>query len=207
MKSSNLTEPPKASYAKTSRLPNHSEALLLTVFSETNEHMRNAEQKQLTVTGAYFGIVAVVISLLPGGAITLLAARAESALLYLFMTIVGCCVFIYQAWCRVWKEHYLRVVCRIAKTWDLPDEMVPYWLREAPEISKSIAFKANVDNIIVYLTFTLNSSLIALIVYQALALLSLRNSIIAVVLLLSAYASFIVWAHFLMLNRRDALHA
>ena len=136
-----------------------------------------------------------------------MAARPESAFLYLFMAVVGCCVLIYQAWCRVWKEHYLRVVCSIARTWELPDTMLPYWLRKAPEIPNRAAFRANIDNTIVYLTFALNTALVALVAYQVLALLPYGRAVVVAVLLLAAYLSFLVWVYLLMLNRRDALHA
>jgi hypothetical protein len=180
---------------------------LLAVFAETNQHMRNAEQKQLTVTGAYFGIVTVVVSLLPRGTTTFQKPSEDSAVLYLFMAIVGCCVFLYQAWCRVWKEHYLRVVWSIAQLWELPDNLVPYWLRESPSVSRMMAFRANVDNTIVYLTFALNSVLVAIAAFQALVLYPTGGGTLMAYGLWALYLLFIGWVHFLMLNKRDVLRA
>lgn len=195
-----------SSHVKTAHAPSQAEAQLA-VFAETNEHMRNAEQKQLAITGAYFGIVAVVVSLLPGGAITVLTARVGSAFLYLFMSVIGCSVFVYQAWCRVWKEHYLRIVCRIAQTWELPAEMLPYWLRQPPANSRRAAFKPNVDNTMMYLTFALNTLLVGLVAYQVLALLPYPRAVLGVILVVSSYFIFILWVFLLMLNRRDILRA
>lgn len=201
------TDRPTASLKGTAEIIAYRREELLAVFTETNEHMRNAEQKQLTVTGAYFGIIAVVVSLLPGGAERVLRPTRENAASYLFMVIVGCCVFLYQAWCRVWKEHYLRVVCDIAQLWELPDNVLPYWLRESPSVSPRLAFRAHVDNTFVYLTFALNSIFVSIVAFQVLALYPAGGGSLMASGLSALYLLFIGWVHLLMLNKRDMLRA
>jgi len=184
-------------------VPTHD--VLFAVFAQTNEHMRNAEQKQLFVTGGYLAIVAGVLSLLSGHAITILLPRSESALVYTFLALVGCCVFVYQVWCRVWKEHYLDIICRIAQTWSLPRELVPYWLRGLPKSPRRGLRKFNVDNTLVYLTALLNTAIVGLASYQATSLLrSPYNYVLAVVGSL-AYLFFLVAMERLIENQGDNL--
>jgi hypothetical protein len=201
-----LPRRPDGEQTKSFRL-RHSPEAVLAVFSETNEHLRNAEQKQLNITGAYLGMVAVVLSLLPGGAITLLAPRAESAFIYLFMFLVGCCVFLLQAWCRVWKEHYLKVIRQIAQTWLLPPELLPYWLRDIPDSPRKAFFRINIDNTLVYFTFVLNTLLLSLVCHQAVLLLDASLSYSLVLASSCAYALFLFAVHRLIENRRDVLRA
>lgn len=180
---------------------------VLAVFSETNEHMRNAEQKQLSITGAYLGVVAVVLSLLPSGGITILAPRAESAYVYLFSSLLGCCVFLLQAWCRVWKEHYLHILQNIAQTWLLPDDLLPYWLRGLPAAPLGAFHRFNVDNVLVYLTFVLNTTLVGLVAFQIVSLLHGPFAYALAVTLFVAYGLFLVGVRRLIENRRDLLRA
>lgn len=180
---------------------------VLAVFSETNEHMRNAEQKQLTITGAYLGLVAVVLSLLPTGGVTLLQPRAEGAFVYLFMWFVGCCVFVMQAWCRVWKEHYLQVLRKIAQTWLLPEELLPYWLRHLPDPPAKAFFKINIDNTLVYFTFVLNTTLLGLVGHQSVSLLHAPNGYLVAAGLVCIYVFFLAGVGRLIENRRDVLRA
>lgn len=180
---------------------------MLAVFAETNEHMRNAEQKQLSITGAYLGMVAVVLSLLPGGGMTLIAPRPASAWVYLFLLVIGCCVFLLQAWCRVWKEHYLQILKRIAQTWLLPEEYLPYWLRNLPPSPKRAHFKINVDNTLVYFTFLMNTILVGLVVHQAMLLLSPALAYAVLAFVMASYVLFLVGVDRLVQNRRDVLEA
>jgi len=200
------TEPLETDETKSFKLRRSPEAMLA-VFTETNEHMRNAEQKQLNVTGAYLGMVAVVLSLLPGGGMTLIAPRPASAWVYLFLLVVGCCVFVLQAWCRVWKAHYLQILKRIAQTWLLPEEYLPYWLRNLPELPARGFFKINVDNTLVYFTFFLNAILLALVCHQAIALLHTKLAYAAVGVLVAAYGLFLIGVQRLVENRKGVLEA
>jgi len=185
----------------------YSEACLA-VFVQTNEHLRNAEQKQLTVTGAYLGMVALVLSILPARAVTILSPRAESASIYGVMAAVGCCVFLIQAWCRVWKEHYLDIACRIAQTWSLPDRMLPFWLRVIPEWPRRGVFKVlNIDNTLVYLTFVLNTLLVALVCHQLALLLQPGHAYALILGTCGVYGCFLFGVERLIENRRGILRA
>jgi hypothetical protein len=178
---------------------------ILAIFSETNNHLRNAEQKQLTVTGAYLAMVALVASRVAGREVAVFKAQPEGAVLFLVMVLVGCGVFVVQAWCRVWKEHYLAVLNTIAKTWQLPEDLLPYWLRDDPALPRRAFKHVNVDNTLVYLTFILNTALVVEVCRQAFGLLVATAAWLSSVLLILMYILLLAGVNKLIRNRRDEL--
>lgn len=180
------------------------------VFAETNQHLRNAEQKQLTITGAYLGMITVALSRFPLEKTRDITQfdQGRVAFVLAFLTVLGCCVFLLQAWCRVWKEHYLKVARRIANTWNLPEQVLPYWLRrdlrKAPDHA---IFKANVDNTLMYLTFAMNAALVTLLSRQLLLVLDHSAANIAVAGVCTAYVIILWRIQVLVKNRRDILDA
>lgn len=180
---------------------------LLAVFHETNDHMRNAEQKQLTITGLYLAVAAVTVSLMSEDKITILTARPESSIVYTFILVIGCCVYLLQAWCRVWKEHYLDIVNRIAATWALPTSLLPYWLRNNETVQRRFLFKPNVDNTLLYFTFALNTAMAFLLSMQMWALMLPDYRSVAIVGLVALYVTFLVFTYRLSQNRRNVLKA
>jgi hypothetical protein len=192
---------------ETSGLEVVSPEALRAVFAETNQHLRNAEQKQLTITGGYLGLFTIVLSRFPAE-----NAKDSDRRLFVwvlaFVTIVGCCVFLLQAWCRVWKEHYLRVVLQIAQSWGLPDHMLPYWLRRDLRKPPDYAvFRANVDNTLMYLTFGMNGAFVILLSKELFPVLDhgLASAVAAGIGAL--YMMFLWRVHVLVKNRRDLLSA
>ena len=163
---------------------------LRTVFTEVNAHMRNAEQKQLTATGWFFTLVGVVLSLISGDKVSLLEARLQSIVTVALLLIFGLAVLVYQRWCRVWKEHYLGVLQNIAKTWDLPAELLPAWLRTPPGRHKH----GNVDNALLYLTTTLVSALLVALEIQIwMAALPRLFAGIVDVVMAAMFVAFLLW--------------
>jgi hypothetical protein len=184
------------------------ESRLLAVFHKTNEYIRNADQKQLTITGAYLGVVAVVLSVLPGGgAAAMLLPRAQALTIYTFLFIAGCCVYLLQAWCRVWKEHYLVTVARIASTWSTPPNLLPYWLREVPAAQPRPLFRLNVDNTLLYFTFGSNTALLGVVCRQLWFAMPPDYRSVAIAVSAMLYIAFVVGTYRLSQNRRDVLRA
>ena len=180
------------------------------VFAETNQHLRNAEQKQLTITGAYLAMLTVVVARIPVEKlekVDLFGQRRIAAVLA-FLAIVGCCVFLLQAWCRVWKEHYLKVARLIAGDWRIPRQALPYWLRhDLREQPDHRLFKANVDNTLMYLTFATNAALVTLLCRQLLFVLDRVAADIAISVVFVIYGVFLWRVERLVKNRRDILAA
>jgi hypothetical protein len=181
--------------------PARSSPAVLAIFAETNNHLRNAEQKQLTVTGAYLAMVAVAASRGAG----VFKAQPEGAVLFLVMIFVGCGVFVVQAWCRVWKEHYLSILNAIAKTWQLDETLLPYWLRDEPALPRRAFMHVNVDNTLVYLTFILNTALVVEVCRQAFGLLVPRAAWVSSAALILMYILLLAGVNKLIRNRRDEL--
>lgn len=104
---------------------------LIAVFHETNEHMRNTEQKYLIITAAYLGLASAISSTVVSSVGTASRATLTSHFLLLLM---GSMVYVMQGWYRSWKLHYLNV-CQSAcahffDVAPIPDEKIlPYWLR------------------------------------------------------------------------------
>ena len=183
------------------------QACLLALFHETNEHIRSADQKQTSIAGAYLGLVGLVLSLLPGGVIEILHGTGDGAVVYMFLLIVGCCVSLYQAWCRVWKVHYLATLRHVVKDWPLDDFLLPYWLRTPKGLQRSAWRRLNVDNTLLYFTLFLNTALLILVSYQVWYLLPTDWRTLALGALALAYAWFLFLFYRVSTNNEDNLIA
>jgi hypothetical protein len=179
----------------------------LALFHETNEHIRSADQKQVSVVGAYLGMIGLVLSLLPGGVIRILYGTRDGALIYLFLFVVGCCVALYQAWCRIWKVHYLETLRELTKDCTLADSVLPYWLRKTTEEEPPAWRRLNIDNTFLYFTVLLNTALFVLVSYQLWYLLRVDWRTLAVAILSLVYAWFIFLLYRVATNHRSNLVA
>ena len=162
---------------------------LRVVFTETNAHLRNAEQKQLTVTSSFLTLLAVVVSLIIGDKVSLFEPGFKSAGTATFLLIFGSGVLVYQRWCRVWKVHYLHVLREIVLTWNLPDTLLPAWLRK----ERKPPVRGNVDNALFYLTAALDILLLAIICRDAIIRFGPLRGSLSTVCLGAAYLAFLLW--------------
>ena len=174
----------------------YSQDALRAVFLETSAHMRNAEQKQLTVTSAFLTLLGVVLSLVVGGKLSLFKPRIESTGTALLLLTFGSGVLVYQRWCRVWKEQYLKVLYNIAESWTLPHGFLPVWLKTPPQISRG-----NVDNALFYLTRALNVLLLAIVAWHIVDGLKPLPAYVLTALLGAGYVAFLVWVQHLTAER------
>ena len=133
----------------------------IAVFAEINEHMRNTEQKQLSISVAFLGVVAVVLSVLPSSNGKLLNPSPLNFFVYALLAFTGCTVYALQRWYRAWKEHYMGRARDVVAWWGVPKQLCPYWMvhSEAHEGTLNLSFKA--DNLNVYFTGLLNTFLVA----------------------------------------------
>ncbi len=122
------------------------------VFSEINEHMRNTENKYLTISTSYIGLIAVVISLIYSNKNnSIIDYKSQTIIIYSSISIIGCLVYIIQKWYRMWKEHYLDIAQEIISEWEIKNEFLPYWLRKKQE-NNGLSF----DHILGYFTWNIN---------------------------------------------------
>ncbi len=143
---------------------------LLALFQETNDHMRNTEQKYLIITAAYIGLISVLAS--TSNENQLLSNQHSfrptlfSILTHSFLFVIGSGVYMMQTWYRTWKEHYLNVCVNIRQHFiktETQDNLClfPHWLRKDKPKSKLL-----VDNIMQHLTLFTNAIVAVLIAIE-----------------------------------------
>lgn len=131
---------------------------LRAVFAETNQHMRSTEQKYLTLSVAYLGLVAVAMSLIHTKGMAVFDPSVVNRIVYIMMIFVGSVVYILQRWYRVWKVHYMEICRRIVQRWAIDTELVPYWLRNSPS-----GRKVSIDNALSWFTTAVNLAIVLLL--------------------------------------------
>ena len=72
-----------------------------------NGHIRNIENKYLTISLAYISLVAVVSSVILREMILTAATDINYQIIYGLIILIGWCVIVLQRWYIVWKKHYL----------------------------------------------------------------------------------------------------
>jgi hypothetical protein len=134
---------------------------LIALFQETNDHMRNTEQKYLIITAAYIGLISVLVSTSNENQLVsnqyLFKPTRFNILAHSFLFIIGSGVYMMQTWYRTWKEHYLNVCVNIRQYFikiETQDNscLFPHWLRKNKPKSKLL-----VDNFMQHLTLFTNA--------------------------------------------------
>lgn len=165
----------------------------IAVFSEVNEHMRNTEQKQIAISVAYLGVVGVVVSLLPSEGGAILTPSSLTFSVWLLLAITGCTVLALQKWYRVWKEHYMDKIRNTANRWNVDSTICACWMDMQP---KCIGSKPRPDNLHMYFTLLLNTSLFLYGSYKWVEWLSYSSiSLVCITISILSYIAFLGWAH------------
>ena len=176
-------------------MDNYKKDFLKDVYKDVGAHIRATDRKSLFVTGIYIGLFSVFLSSLARTCISGSPINFSwlSVAIQLFFLIIGTFVYVMQQWYRAWKEHYLDVCLRIRQKIINENDIgniekaLPYWMRgEVPESRISI------DNLLKYLTVTINLIIVVLISYEIFELHQNRSlSILLVVLLIFIYIGVI----------------
>jgi hypothetical protein len=133
----------------------------LAMFTEINMHMRNTEQKHLSISLSYVGILTLAMSLLHKDQAKFFEPNFPNLIIYVLIIIVGAAVYALQHWYRIWKIHYMEICYALTEEWRLPENRRPYWLRaNAPRREPSV------DNILEYFVMVLNAALVLLVCQQ-----------------------------------------
>ena len=153
------------------------------VFKETNSHLRATERKSLVVTGAYIGLFSIFLSSFANIDGTGYSPSPWlQVAVQVFFLIVGSCIYLMQQWYRAWKEHYIDVSFEISKRF-MPEadyrDLLPYWLRVDSKGSR-----ISIDNLLKYLTATINFVIVFIICYELLDLLTNQKLAILIVAVL-----------------------
>ena len=109
--------------------PEAAQAYTLALFAEMNEHLRSTENKYITISAAYLGLITLISSLSTGEAATI-GIGADILTTYVLMILTGCTVAVLQRWYRRWKSHYLQVCRSIFRNVQVAEDLRPFWLRE-----------------------------------------------------------------------------
>jgi hypothetical protein len=179
------------------------------IFTEVNEHLRNTEQKQLNISTVYFGLLAVVVSILPTQGNDLLSPDFANACLYALLLVLGCTVNLIQLWYRLWKEHYIDVCRRIVFAWSIEPKLVPCWMttlslqyREVKRISP------NIDNTAIYLTTSINFLIVLLLFHQLIQLIAIKIfAFFCALIVVLSYVRFTFWIYSMTSRKQKALKA
>jgi hypothetical protein len=101
----------------------------ISIFEQTNEHMRVTEMKSLQIASVHVTVVGIALSVafsrsepLPG---YIMAAILFSLAAMSYIS------FAIQDWYRAWKAHYVRCAAATWSRFDVDRRCVPYWLRTA----------------------------------------------------------------------------
>ena len=127
------------------------------IFSEVNEHLRNTENKYISMSSAYIGLIAVIASLIYDSNKGIVTHEKIDVIIYMFISLIGCILYVMQKWFRMWKEHYIDVAQDIAEKWNIENSFLPFWLREKAESEFSF------DNLLGYFTWSITLLTVSLL--------------------------------------------
>jgi hypothetical protein len=173
------------------------------IFAEVNEHMRNTEQKQLSISVAFIGVVAVVLSVLPNDNGKLLSPSPMNFFVYTLLGIMGCTVYAIQRWYRAWKEHYMGVARAIVTGWKVSEKLCPCWMI-LPVMEKKRILSPKVDNLSIYFTGVLNTFLVVFGSYRWLQWWQYTVfAWVSTALVIALYSCFMRWATLVTVYGRE----
>lgn len=162
---------------------------LLSLFSEMNGHIRNTENKYLTISLSYLSLVAIISSVILNEMI-LTAININYIVVYVLIILVGICVIILQQWYRLWKKHYLykcqeidNKIIEIQENQDdcyfaveYSKDLKPCWLNnEYRKTKNKIQSIFGADNTLQLLTNWVNFGVVLKLAYDLFLLLSKYN--------------------------------
>ena len=163
-----------------------------------NGHIRNTENKYLTISLAYISLVAVVSSVILRNMIITAATDINYQIVYGLIMLIGWCVIVLQRWYIVWKKHYLircqaidREITKLCKHSDEcyfasvdTTRLKPCWLYNTKSDNNKLLSLFSADNIINILTNVINAGVVFKLSYDFF-LLSKYNLLVDLVLVYS----------------------
>lgn len=173
---------------------------LFLVFSETNEHIRATDEKNVLIAGSFIALISVVLAIF----IEKLTQLSWGYFAFgMFALTIGFCVLMLQFWYREWKEHYCEVCRVIASRFELQDEVLPFWLR--CEVNESFS----TDKVLIVVTLVINFSLMVCSIYLLIRLLQVAFplKVACVLLLVGSYILLAIFVKRRLINRTKALVA
>ena len=133
------------------------------LFYEVNNHLRNTENKYITISLSYFGFVSVTSSI----AFQIITKDVNDIIVHVLLVLIGTSVIMLQKWYCFWKEHYLQTSKRIyskilsVNKIKIEEELKPYWLRK-----KKRASKFNADYTLLFFTNIVNFGVVLKLCYE-----------------------------------------
>lgn len=136
---------------------NKAEELL---FIEVNNHLRNTENKCLTLSISYLGIISLIISIMSAKSNDFFQCSTLNIIIFTILSIIGCIIYMLQKWYRMWKEHYMNIARSIIADSKINDNMLPYWLRSSSKkgltVDDSIRYLNGMINLAIFLLLSYN---------------------------------------------------
>jgi len=174
---------------------------LLSVFEESNEHIRATDEKNILIASSFVALIAVMMAIL----MDKISIISWTYFVFsLFIIIIGFCILMLQLWYREWKEHYLDICREITLNFNLEDKLLPFWLRKT---SINTVFSA--DKFLLLITFLINISIISYSLYLLWNLMkySLSLKILILIFSLILYFSLIIVTKQKLINKQKFLLA
>jgi hypothetical protein len=180
--------------------PNRKVEFLFSVFTETNEHIRATDEKNILIAGSFIALVSVVIAIFID---KMGQVRWAYFAFSLFTLTIGFCVLMLQFWYREWKEHYCDICKSIALKFEIDDETLPFWLRKCEMKGFST------DKLLIVMTALINMNLVFCSIYLLWQLLtwSIIPKGVTIACLVIIYSSLIILTKKKLINRRRSLTA
>ena len=186
---------------------------LLSLFSEMNGHIRNTENKYLTISISYLSLVTIISSVILNKMI-LTDMNINYIVVYVLIILIGSCVIALQRWYRIWKEHYLKRCQEIDKilmgiykrtddNFQISQESKPCWLQDNKNENQLLL---GADSTLYYLTNLVNLGVVLKLGYD-LFLSSERNFVkfLVPIGIIFVYTLFITIIQFTILPEKKDL--
>ena len=158
----------------------------LALFAEMNEHLRSTENKYMTISAAYLGLITLISSLSTEAA--KVGIGVDILTTYVLMILTGCTVTVLQRWYRQWKAHYLQVCRSIFRHVPIAEDLRPFWLREVRRTSFLSA-----DDVLSYFTNLVNTYVvIRLCCYLFLQSERITVRVLLPIIVLLLYIAFVI---------------
>lgn len=131
--------------------------LLMLVFQETNAHMRNTEQKHLTISAAFLAATGLAFPVITASKSNSIEQSLSISLALFVLAIFGLIAHGLQEWFTMWKQHYVDVLKAqyvfMSQLDESKNHPIPQYLKTE---TKTIKVTGSADKLLNHVTLALS---------------------------------------------------
>ncbi len=127
------------------------ETIFEILFLELNNHLRNTENKCITLSVGHLGLISLLIPIMYSESNEFFKGSTINIIVYSILIIMGCLVYLLQKWYRLWKEHYMEIIKKLMTESKTDDKFLPDWMK-----AQNNSSKFSIDDSIRYFNAFLN---------------------------------------------------